>query len=160
MNNINKLSLNIVIPSILFIVFIVLQGSVFFLEYQHAQKKLYNEKAQYIKGIAGNLQTTLSNSLMRLEKAQAQNIVSETALDQNFQSIAVVDHNQQIILSNNLRNKYMFAKLQLAHYDGKLLNQVIEKNEFIFQYNRYSKDLIVYAPLQMLSKGNSLKSKV
>lgn len=159
MNNINKLSLNIIIPSILFMVFILLQGSVFFLEYQHAQQKLYNKKAQYIKGIAGNLQTTLSNSLMRLEKAQAQNIVSETALDQNFKNIAVVDHNQQIILSNILRNKYMFAKLQLEFYDGQLLNQVIEKNEFIFQYNKLTQDLIVYAPLQMLSKGNSLNRK-
>ncbi|MCP5076500.1 MAG: EAL domain-containing protein, partial [Psychromonas sp.] len=126
---------------------------------QHAQKKLYSEKAQYIKGIAGNLQTTLSNSLMRLEKAQAQNIVSETALDQNLKSIAVVDHNQQIILSNTLRHKYMFAKLQLEFYDGELLQQVIEKNEFIFQYNQITQDLIVYAPLQMLSKGNSLNRK-
>ncbi|WP_413698856.1 PAS domain-containing protein [Psychromonas sp. KJ10-10] len=129
------------------------------MEQQTAQKKLYSEKEQYIKGIAGNLQTTLSNSLMRLEKAQAQNIVSETALDQNFKSIAVVDHNQQIVLSNNLRNKYMFAKLQLKYYDGDLLNQVIEKNEFIFQYNKISQDLIVYAPMQMLSKGNSLNRK-
>jgi len=159
MSNINRLSLNVVIPSILFIVFIVIQGSVFFLEYQHAQQKLYSEKEQYIKGIAGNLQTTLSNSLMRLEKAQAQNIVSETALDQNFKSIAVVDHNQQIVLSNQLRHKYMFAKLQLEFYDGELLQQVIEKNEFIFQYNRLTQDLIVYAPLQMLSKGNSLNRK-
>jgi diguanylate cyclase (GGDEF)-like protein/PAS domain S-box-containing protein len=159
MNNIKKLSLNIVVPSIVFIVFFFLQGAIFFVEYQQAQQKLYNEKAQYIKGIAGNLQTTLSNSLMRLEKAQAQNIVSETALDQNFKSIAVVDHNQQIVLSNTLRNKYMFAKLQLQHYDGQLLNQVMEKNEFIFQYNQYTQDLIVYAPLQMLSKGNSLNRK-
>tara|TARA_R110001583_G_scaffold57547_2_gene172177 strand:+ start:16985 stop:19459 length:2475 start_codon:yes stop_codon:yes gene_type:complete len=159
MQNLNKFSLNIIIPSILFIVFIFLQGSVFFVEYQIAQQKLYSEKEQYIKGIAGNLQTTLSNSLMRLEKAQAQNIVSETALDQNFKSIAVVDHNQQIVLSNNLRNKYMFAKIQLKYYDGQLLNQVIEKNEFIFQYNELTQDLIVYAPMQMLSKGNSLNRK-
>jgi diguanylate cyclase (GGDEF)-like protein/PAS domain S-box-containing protein len=159
MNNIYKLSLNIIIPLILFVVFLVLQGTVFFIEYQNSQKKLYTEKEQFIKGIAGNLQTTLSNSLMRLEKAQAQNIVSETALDQNFKSIAVVDHNQQIVISNHLRNKYMFAKLQLEQYDGKLLNQVIEKNEFIFQYNKFTKDLIVYAPIQMLSKGNSLNRK-
>jgi diguanylate cyclase (GGDEF)-like protein/PAS domain S-box-containing protein len=159
MQNLNKFSLNIIIPSILFVVFILVQGTVFFIEYQTAQKKLYSEKEQYIKGIAGNLQTTLSNSLMRLEKAQAQNIVSETALDQNFKSIAVVDHNQQIVLSNNLRNKYMFAKIQLKYYDGQLLNQVIEKNEFIFQYNELSQDLIVYAPMQMLSKGNSLNRK-
>lgn len=159
MNNINKFSLNIVIPSILFIVFIFLQGSVFFLEYQHAQQQLYTEKEQYVKGIAGNLQTTLSYSLMRLEKAQAQNIVAETALDQNFKSIAIVDHNQQIVLSNTLRHKYMFAKLQLDYYDGDLLQQVIERNEFIFQYNEITQDLIVYAPLQMLSKGNSLNRK-
>lgn len=159
MNNINKLSLNVLIPSILFLVFIFLQGSIFFLEYQGAQEKLYNKKEQYIKGIAGNLQTTLSNSLMRLEKAQAQNIVSVTALDQNIKTIAVVDHNQQIILSNTLRDKYMFAKLQLDLYNGNLLQQVIEKNEFIFQYNQLTQDLIVYAPLQMLSKGNSLNRK-
>jgi diguanylate cyclase (GGDEF)-like protein len=159
MNNINKLSLNIIIPLILFIVFILLQGSIFFIEYQNSQNKLYTEKEQFIKGIAGNLQTTLSNAMMRLEKAQAQNIVSETALDQNFKSIAVVDHNQQIVLSNNLRNKYMFAKLYIEQYDGELLNQVTEKNEFIFQYNPLSQDLIVYAPIQMLSKGNSLNRK-
>jgi diguanylate cyclase (GGDEF)-like protein/PAS domain S-box-containing protein len=159
MINISKFSLNVVVPSIVFIVFFFLQGGVFFIEYQKDQNQLYNEKAQYIKGIAGNLQTTLSNSLMRLEKAQAQNIVSETALDQNFKSIVVIDLNQQIVLSNTLRNKYMFAKLQLKHYDGQYLTQVMEKNEFIFQYNQYSKDLIVYAPLQMLSKGNSLNRK-
>lgn len=159
MLNLNKFSLNIIIPSIIFSIFLLLLGTVFFVEQQVAQKKLYSEKEQYIKGIAGNLQTTLSNSLMRLEKAQAQNIVSETALDQNFKSIAVVDHNQQIVLSNNLRNKYMFAKLQLKYYDGELLNQVIEKNEFIFQYNALTQDLIVYAPMQMLSKGNSLNRK-
>lgn len=159
MNNINKLSLNVLIPSILFVVFICLQGSIFFAEYQYAQKKLYSEKEQYIKGIAGNLQTTLSNSLMRLEKAQAQNIVSVTALDQNFKTIAVVDNYQQIVLSNNLRHKYMFAKLHLEFYDGEFLKQVIEKNEFVFQYNKKTQELIVYAPLQMLSKGNSLNRK-
>ncbi|MCP5077594.1 MAG: methyl-accepting chemotaxis protein, partial [Psychromonas sp.] len=62
-------------------------------------------------------------------------------------------------MSNTLRHKYMFAKLQLEHYDGELLQQVIEKNEFIFQYNQLTQDLIVYAPLQMLSKGNSLNRK-
>lgn len=156
MNNFKKLSLQIIIPSVLFVVFIILQGGVFFLQYQQAQQRLYNEKEQYVKGIAGNLQTTLSNSLMRLEKARAQQIVSVTALDANFKSIAIVDHNHQIILSNNLREKYMFAKLQLPFYDGELLPQVIEQSEFIFQYNNKTEDLIVYAPLQMLAKGNSL----
>ncbi|WP_019614521.1 bifunctional diguanylate cyclase/phosphodiesterase [Psychromonas ossibalaenae] len=159
MNNVNKLSLRVIIPAILFAIFVLLQGFVFYLEYQQAQKRLYIEKEHYIKGIAGNLQTTLSNTLMRLEKAQAQHIVSETALDQNFKTIAIVDHNQQIILSNDLRKKYMFSKLQLEQYDGSLLPQVIEKNEFIFQYNSSTQDLIVYAPLQMLSKGNSLNRK-
>ena len=156
MNNMSKLSLRVIIPLVLFVVFIVLQGSVLFLEFQQAQHRLYSEKEQYVKGIAGNLQTTLSNSLMRLEKAQAQQIVSVTALDPDFKSIAIVDHNQQIVLSNNLRKKYMFAKLQLAYYDGNLLQQVIEKNEFVFQYNDITQELIVYAPLQMLSTGNSL----
>jgi len=159
MNNFNKLSIVYVLPTILFAMFFFFQGTIFFFEYQHEQQKLYSEKEQYVKGITGNLQTRLSNSLMRLEKAQAQNIVSEMVLDQNIKSIAVVDHNQQIVLSNQLRDKYMFAKLQLDHYDGTLLKQVIEKNEFIFQYNQQTQDLIVYAPLQMLSKGNSLNRK-
>lgn len=159
MNKFKKLSLQIIIPTVLFVVFIVLQGGVFFLQYQQTQQNLYTEKEQYVKGIAGNLQTMLSNSLMRLEKARAQQIVSVTALDENFKSIAIVDHNQQIVLSNNLREKYMFAKLQLPFYDGKLLQQVIEQSEFVFQYNDKTQDLIVYAPLQMLAKGNSLNRK-
>lgn len=159
MNNFKKLSLIYVVPVIVFLVFIFLQGFVFYFEYQQAQQKLYVEKEQYIKGITGNLQTRLSNSLMRLEKAHAQNIVLEAALDQNIKSIAVVDHNQQIVLSNSLRDKYMFAKLQIPLYDADLLPQVIEKNEFIFQYNQASQDLIVYAPVQMLSKGNTLNRK-
>lgn len=159
MNNISKISLCYIVPTFVFFIFTLLQGGFFLYEYQHDQTKLYNEKEQYIKGITGNLQTTLSNSLMRLQKAQAQNIVLETALDENIKIIAVIDHNQQIVISNSMREKYMFARLQLPHYDGDLFKQVVEKNEFIFKYDPVTHDLIVYAPLQMLSKGNSLNRK-
>lgn len=159
MNKLRQISLRIVLPSILFIVFIVLQGSVFFLEYRHDQQKLYVEAEQYVKGVAGHLQTGLSNSLMRLEKAQAQNLVSTAALNENIQTIAVIDNNQQIVLSNKFREKYMFAKLQLEQYDGGLLDRVINKNELVVHYDDLTKGLIVYAPLQMISKGNSLNRK-
>ena len=66
MNSINKLPLNVVIPSILFVFFIVLQGTIFFVQYQHAQQKLYNEKAQYIKGIAA--EALADNAYVCLEK--------------------------------------------------------------------------------------------
>ncbi|GLS91274.1 hypothetical protein GCM10007916_23430 [Psychromonas marina] len=159
MNSIRNLSLAVTVPSALFLAIICLQTLVFTFQYQQAQQQLYSEKEQHIKGIAGNLQTNLSYALMRLEKAQAQNIISEAALDYNLMRIAVVDHNQQIVLSNQLRDKYMFAQLQLPHYDGALLNQVIEKNDFIFEYNERAQDLLVYVPLQMLSKGNTLNRK-
>lgn len=159
MNKLRDVSLSIILPSILFLVFILLQGGVFFLEYKHDQHQRYQKAEQHIKGIAGQLQTGLSNSLMRLEKAQAQNMVSTTAITGNIKTIAVVDSNQQIVLSNKFREKYMFAKLQLPSYDGDMLQRVISKNEIVVQYNEKQKELIAYAPLQMISKGNSLNRK-
>lgn len=159
MNNLKKLSLTTIVTSFLFLGVITLQSAEFVFQYQFAKHALFVEKEQFIKGVAGNLQTSLSNSLMRLEKAQAQNIVSEAELDHNLQRIAVVDHLHQIVLSNNLRDKYLFAQLQLEHYDSELLEQVIEKSKFIFQYNEKTQDLIVYAPIQMLAKDNSLNRK-
>ena len=154
-----QMSLRIVLPLILFTAFIILQGSIFLLEYRQDQQKLYANAEQYVKGVAGQLQTGLSNTLMRLEKAQAQNLVSTVALDENIKSIAVVDINQQIVLSNHFREKYMFAKLQLKEYDGTKLEQVINQNQFIFNYAKDRHELLVYAPLQMISKGNSLNRK-
>jgi len=159
MNKFRQISLRILLPSILFTVFVLLQGSLFFLEYRQDQQKLYNMAEQHVKGIAGDLQMGLSNALMRLEKAQAQNLVSTAALDENIESIAVVDNNQQIVLSNHFREKYMFAKLHLAEYDGSLLERVINDNELIFKYIPERQELMVYAPLQMISKGNSLNRK-
>jgi len=159
MNKLRRLSLNITVPSILFLVFFVLQGSVFWFEYQQAQKKLYISSEQDIKGVAGQLQTALSNSLMRLEKAQAQALISTAALNENIKTIAVIDSTQQIVLSNNFREKFMFAKLQLKQYEGKYLERVIEKNEIVVMYHQQSQELIVYTPLQMISKGNNLNRK-
>ena len=156
MNKLRNISLIIILPSILLIAFAILQGSVFFNEYCQHQQQLYVEAEQDIKGLAGQLQTTLSNTLMRLEKAQAQDIVSTAALNENVQTLVVIDANQQIILSNNFREKYMFSKLQLGRYESELLTRVISGNEIIVKYFKESKELVVYAPLQMMSKGNSL----
>lgn len=159
MNNVRKLSLSITLPVALFIVIICLQASAFIFQYQQNQSQLFDEKKQYIKGIAGALQTNLSYSLMRLERAQAQNIILDAAIDYNLMHVAVIDLNQQIVLSNKRRDNYMFAKLQLPLYDSNLLKQVVEKNNFIYKYNQKSKDLLVYVPLQMLSKENALNRK-
>jgi len=67
MNKLRQTSLRIILPSILFTVFIILQGSLFFLEYRQDQQKLYVAAEQHVKGIAGDLQMGLSNTLMRLE---------------------------------------------------------------------------------------------
>lgn len=159
MNKLRNISLIIILPSILLLVFVILQGSVFFNEYRQHQHQLYVEAEQDIKGLAGQLQTALSNSLMRLEKARAQDIVSTAALNENVQTVVVVDKNQQIILSNNFREKYMFSKLQLNRYEGDVLTRVINDNEIVVKYFKQSKELVVYAPLQMISKGNSLNRK-
>ena len=159
MNKLRQTSLIVLLPSVLFIVFIILQGSVFLLDYDKKQHQLYIESEQDIKGLAGQLQTSLSNSLMRLEKARAQDFVSTAALNENVKTVAVVDNNQQVVLSNNFREKYMFAKLQLERYEGQLLDRVINQNEIVVKYFEDSKELVVYAPLQMISKGNSLNRK-
>ncbi|WP_160061510.1 bifunctional diguanylate cyclase/phosphodiesterase [Psychromonas sp. L1A2] len=159
MNKLRQTSLIVLLPSVLFIVFIILQGSVFLLDYDKKQHQLYIESEQDIKGLAGQLQTSLSNSLMRLEKARAQDFVSTAALNENVKTVAVVDNNQQVVLSNNFREKYMFAKLQLERYEGQLLDRVINQNEIVVKYFKDSKELVVYAPLQMISKGNSLNRK-
>jgi len=159
MNKLRQTSLIVLLPSILFIIFILLQGSSFLIDYHEKQHKLYIESEQDIKGLAGQLQTSLSNSLMRLEKARAQDFVSTAALNENVKTVAVVDSNQQIVLSNNFREKYMFAKLQLDRYEGDILDRVINENEIIVKAFEESKELVVYAPLQMISKGNSLNRK-
>jgi len=159
MIKLRKLSINILLPSILMTVLIVLQGGVFLYEYQQSQNRLYIKSEQHLKGMAGELQTALSNALMRLEKAQAQEIISSISLDENIKTVAVIDNNHQIVLSNNFREKYMFAKLHLALYEGELLERAIIQNETIVIYCDESKELVVYAPLQMISKGNSLNRK-
>ena len=159
MNKLRQTSLRILLPLILFSIFLILQGTLCYLEYRQDQQELYVKAEQYIKGKAGLLQTGLSNSLMRLEKARAQTMVSTVALNENIKTIAVIDSNQQIVLSNHFREKFMFAKMHLAEYDGSLLNRIINKNELIFKYIEERQELIVYAPLQMISKGNSLNRK-
>ena len=159
MNKLRQTSLIILLPSMLCIIFIILQGSAFLIDYHEKQQKLYVESEQDIKGLAGQLQTSLSNSLMRLEKARAQDLVSTAALNENVKTVAVVDSNQQIVLSNNFREKYMFAKLQLDRYEGEVLDRVINENEIVVKTFEDSKELVVYAPLQMISKGNSLNRK-
>jgi diguanylate cyclase (GGDEF)-like protein/PAS domain S-box-containing protein len=159
MNNFRKISLRIILPALLFVAFTIIQGSVFYLEYRQDQHNLYVKAEQHIKGVAGDLQMGLSNALMRLEKAQAQNLISTVALDENIKTIAVVDNNQQIVLSNRFREKHMFAKLQLAHYDGDLLDRVVNQNELVVNYVKNRQELIVYAPLQMISTGNNLNRK-
>lgn len=159
MNKLRNLSINILLPCILLNVLILLQGGVFIYEYQQGQNRLYIKSEQHLKGMAGELQTALSNALMRLEKAQAQEIVSTISLDENIKTVAVIDNNHQIVLSNNFREKFMFAKLHLALYEGELLERAIIQNEMIVMYCDESKELVVYAPLQMISKGNSLNRK-
>jgi len=151
-----SLSLSIILPSILLFVFIILQGSLFFLEYQYGEKKLYREAEKHIVGIAGQLQTGLSNALMKLKKAQAQDLIATAALEEDIITIAIVDNNHQVVLSNRFREKYLFAKLQLEAYDADLLEQVITNNEMIIKHLDSEHELIAYAPLQMISKGNSL----
>ncbi|MEG3753473.1 PAS domain-containing protein [Psychromonas arctica] len=159
MNKLRSLSLIILLPALLTVIFIVLQGSVLFMEYRQQQANLYIKSEQDLKGLAGQLQTSLSNSLMRLEKSQAQDFVSTAALNENVKTVAVVDNNQQVVLSNRFREKYMFAKLQLQEYQGELLDRVINKNEIIVKLFKDKEELVVYAPLQMISKGNSLNRK-
>ncbi|WP_413693241.1 PAS domain-containing protein [Psychromonas sp. KJ10-2] len=159
MNKLRSLSLIILLPALLIVIFIVLQGSVLFMEYRQQQANLYIKSEQDLKGLAGQLQTSLSNSLMRLEKSQAQEFVSTAALNENVKTVAVVDNNQQVVLSNQFREKYMFAKLQLEGYQGDLLDRVINKNEIIVQLSKQKEELVAYAPLQMISKGNSLNRK-
>ena len=156
MNNIKSLPLTIIISSLFFLFVICIQISIFFLDYQLDQQKLYDEKQQNIKVIADNLQTRLSNSLMRLENAQAQNTVSETALNNNLKQVAVIDHNHQILLSNHFRDKYMSAIQRLPQYDSTKFDTVIKKSKFIFQYDQTSQNITAYVPLQMLSRGNSI----
>jgi len=159
MNKLRSLSLIVLLPALLTIIFIILQGSVLFMEYREQQANLYIKSEQDLKGLAGQLQTSLSNSLMRLEKSQAQDFVSTAALNENVKTVAVVDNNQQVVLSNRFREKYMFAKLQLQEYQGELLDRVINKNEIIVKLFKDKEELVVYAPLQMISKGNSLNRK-
>ncbi|MEL0629832.1 putative bifunctional diguanylate cyclase/phosphodiesterase [Psychromonas aquatilis] len=159
MNKLRGLSLNIIIPIIVSIIFILFQSVVLYFEYIQSQKTLYTQSEQHVKGIAGQLQTSLSNALMRLEKSQAQADISTAALDENIKTIAIIDENQQIVLSNNFRERFMFAKLQLAQYDGQYLSQVINGNKMLVMYQQNIQELVVYAPLQMISKGNSLNRK-
>jgi len=159
MNKFNQVSLRIILPIILFVAFIILQGSAFFLEYRQEQQQLYSKAEQQMKGLAGRLQMGVSNALMRVDYAQAQTIISTIALDKNITSIAIVDSDQQILLSNRFNEKHMFAKLQLKHYNGDLLEQVISRNQLISSYNDENQELVLYAPLQMISTGNSLNRK-
>lgn len=156
MNKLRKLSLRIILPFILLVVFIILQGSVFLLEYRQEQSALYEKTERYIKSSVGDLQTTLSYSLMHLDKAQAQNIVSIMALNANFNSITVIDNKQNIMLSNKFRQKNELATLQLKNYDMTLFTRALSQNEFIMHYDEITDELIAYAPLQVVSTGNHL----
>lgn len=159
MNKFRGLSLNIIIPIIFVFVFGTLQSGVFLYEYQQAKDKLYLKSEQHIKGIAGELQMTLASAMMKLEKAQAQDIVSTMGLNENIETIVVIDNNHQIILSNHFREKYMFAKLNLALYQGVLLERAITQSEIIVMDYKETHELVAYAPLQIMSKGNSLNRK-
>lgn len=156
MNSFNKLSLKVVISIAFFVLFVLLQGGVFFIEYQQEQKKLSIDKEQFIKGVTGHLQTALSHTLMRLDNAYAQQIVSLTALDPDFRSIAIIDHSQKILLSNKLRQKATSAELTLPEYKKRFHEKALENNELLFIHNRQKQELIIYAPLQMLPESHSL----
>ena len=89
MNKFRQISLRIILPSVLFIAFIPLQGSFLFLEYEQNQKKIEVIAEQEINEIVGLLQIGLSHTRMKYDEAQAQNVVSTTALNKN---ISFADH--------------------------------------------------------------------
>ena len=155
MNKLKKLSLRVIFPLIFFVTFIISQGSVFFLEYRQNQDKLYVKAEQHIKGVAGHLQMGLSSILMGSEKADAQTLVSTVALNKNIKSIAVIDNNQQVILSTKFQDKFKPAKGNIEGYDEALLPKVTNQNKFIFNFLENNQELIAYAPLQIASKDNS-----
>lgn len=155
MNKLRKISLRIILPFILLIVFTVLQGSVFLLEYRQQQATLYEETEKTIKSIMGELQTSLYYSLMRLDAAQAHNIVSTAALDVNFKRVSVIDENQKIVLSNRFKQKNEQATEQLKNYSVALFNRALKDNKFVVDYNETTKELTAYAPLQTIDTNNS-----
>ena len=159
MNNLKNMHLVIIICSLFFMAVMCIQVSVSFLEYQYEQQKLVREKEQNLKVIADNLQIRLSDSLLKLDNAQAQNIVSETALNHNIKQVVIIDHNHQILISNHFRDKYFSAKLRIPKYDPELFFQISEKGKYFFQYDNETHDLITYVPLQMHSRENALNRK-
>lgn len=156
MNKLRQLSLLITLPSILFTIFFVMLGSLFFIEYKQDKQQLYDTSEQYIKGITVKLQSELSNLLIRFEKSEAQQLISSVAINESLLSIAVVDEGQQIMLSNHFKFKHLFAALHLPLYDTSISNNVISNNKFILTHQKENNEIVVHAPLQMQSKGNSL----
>lgn len=157
MNKIKNLSINFVIPFVVFLFFIVLQSSIFFFEYKQKQQQLYNQEIDYIKGITGNLQNTLPDALSHLKKHQIKNIISQITLDANLKTLAVIDNDQKIIVSNFVNQETPLINLQSANFDLQLSQQISPSNEFILQHNQLTEELTVYAPVTTsTNKNNSI----
>lgn len=159
MNKFRQISLRIILPSVLFIAFTLLQGTFLFFEYQQDQIKVEVVAEQEINEIVGQLQIGLSHTRMKYDEAQAQNVVSTTALNKNISSIVVIDNDRNIILSNRFSEKNTSVKSHLGEYNNSLLEQVVNENKLIITHIKEQQEILVYAPLQIFSKDNHLNRK-
>jgi EAL domain-containing protein (putative c-di-GMP-specific phosphodiesterase class I)/GGDEF domain-containing protein/PAS domain-containing protein len=160
MNKLRKLSINIILPCILLSVLIVLQGGMFLYQYQQDKNRLYITSEHQIKEMAEALQISLSTLLMPLEKSKAQEALSSISLQKNIKTVAVIDDKHEIVLSNHYHDESMLAKLHIESYEGALLERANVQNEMIVKFDEDSQEFFVYAPLQVISKENSLNSKL
>ncbi|MDO6526556.1 EAL domain-containing protein [Motilimonas sp. 1_MG-2023] len=157
MNSPRLWSLASVIPTLLLLVFLVLQTAFIFLDYQTKSERLLLQSREEVLGKVNKLQQSLSDALMRHDNAVAERELTLAALNDNVSQLLVLDENAEVLLSNQMSLKFMFASAVLPEFEWADFYQARDKNRLLYQYVEAEKNIYVYAPLQLARKDHSLK---
>ncbi len=150
-------SLAYVIPSLILLIFIAIQGVIITVEYSGSRERLLEQANQEIRGDIAKLQQTLSDALMRHDTAVAERELTLTSLNANIKTLVAIDENAEIILANRLSWKYMFAQSVLDEFSWDKFHLATGKHKIVYDYLPEQNLIQVYAPLQLALKDNSMQ---
>jgi len=150
----HKISLRFILPFMLCFVFFLLQGGYYFLEFTASQNNLYKERIENLNNAASSLRENLTNAHISSQSGEAQELLSILSLNSNFKNIAIIDENKKVILSNFFEEKGQPASQVIKKYKQEKFELSLKTNHFVQEELTDSQEVILYAPLNILSNDN------
>ncbi len=152
-----RISLSVVIP-ILALVLLVIAQSLLLLGTLHEQRnKMAEHASQRLLHIGYQLQQSLSDSLSRHQWDIAERQLTLVALNQQLDSLQVIDPQGLVQISNKRAEKSLFAADNANYFNTELFNQVKNKRSPVSQVLPEHWQVNLYLPLDMGPREDSLR---